>query len=122
MIEPERTLLVLEKDDRARELVVFLLEREGYRVLAASTPEATLQILEAHPEIELLFADLWEPDAQALAELAEKAKELRPTLKMLYTAGLAGTMQTIRRDELAPNGPGPAARMLAVIKASLESG
>jgi CheY-like chemotaxis protein len=120
LMETTRTVLVLAGDERARDLVVFLLERDGYHVFAASTPSAALRILEEHSEVDLLFGDLQEPDAQAFAGMAEQARQLRPNLKLLYTAGLAGAVRTMRRAELAPEAPGPAAWMLAVIKASLE--
>jgi CheY-like chemotaxis protein len=116
-----RSLLVLVGDQRARDLVVFLLEREGYQVFAAATPSSALRILEEHSQVELLFGDLQEPEAQAFAGMAEQAKQLRPKLKMLYTAGLAGALRAIGRAELAPDAPGPVTWMLAVIKASLET-
>jgi CheY-like chemotaxis protein len=115
-----RSVLVLIGDEWARDLVVFLLEREGYRVFAAATPSSALRILEKHSEVELLFGDLQERGAQAFAGMTEQAKQLRPKLKILYTAGLAGALRAVRRAELAPDAPGPVTWMLAVIKASLE--
>jgi CheY-like chemotaxis protein len=48
-----------------------------------------LEILEAHPEVDLLFTDVGLPGGMNGRQLAEAARRLRPNLKVLFTTGYA---------------------------------
>jgi CheY-like chemotaxis protein len=116
MEKSARTVLVIEGDDHARALIVFILERDGYRVHAATTVSSAPKELENHPEIELILADVRMSGVDDLVEFAECARKLRPGLRMLYTTGLAGTMRTVTRNELMPGCGGRAAGVLAMLE------
>ena len=54
---------------------------------ATSTRRATaLELIDAHPEIVLLFTDVVMPEVNG-AKLAEEARRRRPDLKVLFTTG-----------------------------------
>jgi CheY-like chemotaxis protein len=110
------TILVVEDDEAVRRFVVLALERLGYRVLPAGDAQAALELLAAHPEVDLLFTDVVIPGGTSGRELGLAAEQLRPGLKVLYTSGYtrnsmvhqgkldAGVMflaKPYRRDELA---------------------
>ena len=59
------------------------------RVLEAPTRSVGLQLLERHPEIQLLFTDVGLPGGMNGRQLADAARQLRPDLKVLFTTGYA---------------------------------
>ena len=65
------------------------LRELGYSVLEAETGRSGLQILEAHPEICVLFTDVGLPGGMNGRQLVEQARKTRPDLKVLFTTGYA---------------------------------
>lgn len=64
-----------------------MLRELGYRVLEAHDGPAALRLLERHEQpIDLLFTDVVMPGMTG-RELADKARESQPGLKILYTSG-----------------------------------
>ena len=84
--EHGEVVLVVEDEAAVRRFSVDALEELGYRVLEADGAAAALQLLEAHPEIALLFTDVIMPEVNG-ARLAEAARARRPDLKVLFTTG-----------------------------------
>jgi signal transduction histidine kinase len=82
------TVLVVEDETRMRALTVEALRDLGYTVLHAEGPAAALKIIEAHPEIALLFTDVVMPEMSG-RKLAEEALKQRPDLKVVYTTGFS---------------------------------
>lgn len=83
----ERELvLVVEDEERVRALAVDALHEIGYTTLSADCGKTALELLEAHPEVVLLFTDIVMPDMNG-RKLADLALEIRPSLKVLYTTG-----------------------------------
>jgi signal transduction histidine kinase len=89
------TVLVVEDDDRVRRFSVDALADLGYATLEASSAAAALEIIDAHPEIAVLFTDVVMPQTHGRA-LAEEALRRRPALKVLFTTGYA---RDVLRDE-----------------------
>jgi len=84
------TLLVVEDDDDVRDLAVNVLRDAGYRVLPAMNGGIALVMLEQELPIDLMFTDVVMPGDPDGFILAERAKELRPNLKILYATGFSG--------------------------------
>ena len=82
----EEIILVVEDEDNLRHLTVTTLRELGYTVLDASGARPALEILDAHPEIRLLFTDIVMPDTTGRV-LADEAIRRRPNLRVLYTTG-----------------------------------
>lgn len=81
------TVLVVDDDEIVRATVASMLEELGYTVpLAASGAEA-LAIIEQDGRIDLLFTDVVMAGPIGGRKLAEKAIEIRPSLKVLFTSG-----------------------------------
>jgi signal transduction histidine kinase/CheY-like chemotaxis protein len=80
------TVLVVEDEERVRQISVEALRELGYSVLQAADAHQALAMLALHPEIGLLFTDVVMPDMNG-RQLAAKALESRPDLKVLYTTG-----------------------------------
>ncbi|TKA84389.1 PAS domain S-box protein [Sulfitobacter sp. 15WGC] len=81
------TILVVEDDSAVREHVVAQLRALGYQVLEASAGAEAIEILKQTSSIDLLFTDVVMPGGMGGKELADLARQLRPSLKVLYTSG-----------------------------------
>jgi signal transduction histidine kinase len=79
-------ILVVEDEDRIREVTTEALRELGYTVFDAASAKQALLILDSCPEVGLLFTDIVMPDMNG-RRLAEAALKLRPNLKVLYTTG-----------------------------------
>jgi CheY-like chemotaxis protein len=79
-------ILVVEDDDKVREVTVQLLRELNYATIDANCAKAALTLLDAHAEVEVLLTDVVMPDMNG-RKLAEEATRRRPNLKVLYTTG-----------------------------------
>jgi CheY-like chemotaxis protein len=84
--DPATIILVVEDEERVRSLSVASLRELGYTVLHASSGPAALQILEANPNVALLFTDVVMPEMSGKV-LADEARTRNPALRVLYTTG-----------------------------------
>jgi PAS domain S-box-containing protein len=81
------TILVVEDEASVRMLAVTMLERLGYRVLAASNGDEAFRVAEKHGQvIHLLMTDVVMPVMNG-RELAERLVGIRPGIKVLFTSG-----------------------------------
>ncbi len=79
-------VLVVDDNPLARALAVGLFEDLGFRVLDAYQGAAALDLVRAHREIGVLFADVRMPGMSG-PELAAAALAIRPHLKVVFTSG-----------------------------------
>ena len=79
-------ILVVEDDPAMRQVTVDSLLELGYRVLEAAGPDQAFRLLDANPDIKLLFTDVVMPVMNG-ARLAAEALRRRPDLRILYTTG-----------------------------------
>ena len=84
--EQKEVVLVVDDEPAVRQFSVDALTELGYRVLEADGAVAALRLLDAHPEITLLFTDIVMPDING-RKLADEARKRRPGLKVLFTTG-----------------------------------
>ena len=86
------TVLLVEDSGLLRRVTREFLERTGYTVIAAGDGLEALATEASHPgKIDLLLTDLSMPGMNG-QELAEKLLARRPSLKVLYTSGYAGSI------------------------------
>jgi PAS domain S-box-containing protein len=81
------TVLVVEDDMQVQLTVVELLAGLGYAVLKANDAEQALAVLASGVHIDLLFTDVVMPGSLRSTELARKAIQMLPGLKVLFTSG-----------------------------------
>src|ERR1700746_3301234 len=80
--------ILLEDEDQVRVLAESYLEEQGHTVLTAASKDGALAILASDQPVDLLFADLGlKEEADGGIDLAVRAAEIRPGLKVLYTTG-----------------------------------
>jgi CheY-like chemotaxis protein len=81
-------VLVVEDEERMLQLSCDAFRELGYTVLQAAGPMAALRIIDAHPEITLLFTDVVMPEMTGRL-LAREAVLRLPKLKVLFTTGFS---------------------------------
>ncbi|MGH9474717.1 MAG: response regulator [Terriglobales bacterium] len=86
---PKITILLAEDEEIVRRLVVELLTRAGYEVLAAANGVLALEVARTHrSRIHLLISDVAMP-AMTGVELARQIGALHPDTKILLISGYA---------------------------------
>ncbi|MGE5645155.1 MAG: PAS domain S-box protein [Acidobacteriota bacterium] len=81
------TILLVEDEPGVRALVREVLRQHGYRVLDASDVNDALRLCREHEgDIHLLLTDVVMP-VMSGRELADRAAEIRPELRVLYMSG-----------------------------------
>jgi two-component system, response regulator PdtaR len=80
-------VLVAEDEELIRLWAADVLEENGFRVLEAANAEAALRVLEARPEVRLLFTDIHMPGAFDGMELARRVHDRWPHVQLVVTSG-----------------------------------
>ena len=80
-------ILLAEDDAVMREYLTRALERSGYSVSAVDRGTAALPLLEQET-FDLLLTDIVMPEMDGI-ELAQKASELVPSLRVMFITGFA---------------------------------
>src|SRR3954466_269201 len=95
-------VLVVEDMPQIRATAVQLFEELGCTVFDAYNGHGALQLLEARPEIQVLFADVRMPGMSG-PELAQVARRLRPDLKVVLTSGYVSREEVSGDIPFVPN-------------------
>jgi CheY-like chemotaxis protein len=81
------TVLVVEDEVLISDTVCDALKAGGFNVFHAETADAAWQYLQDGADIDLLFTDINLPGEMDGAELAARARDLRPELPIVYASG-----------------------------------
>ena len=91
------TRILLAEDDTAmREYLTRALERSGYQVAAVDCGTAALPLLEAE-SFDLLLTDIVMPEMDGI-ELARRAAETDPDIKVMFITGFAAVTLRVGRQ------------------------
>ena len=93
-------IMVVEDDDGVRGLLEELLLGRGYKVITAQNGDDALGQIQRDPRLSLMITDIRMPGIDGW-ELARRATEMLPNIKVLYITGYPG--QECPAD--APQGP-----------------
>ena len=88
------TILVAEDDPFVRSSVILRIENLGYTVISAVNGNDALFKLKDNPGIHMLFTDIVMPGGMSGWELADRAREIRPGLPVVFSSGYALEMLT----------------------------
>ncbi len=90
------TILVVEDSDQVRKLVRTTLERFGYGVIEAADGKAALGLLQkGQPQVDLVITDVVLPEMDG-PEMARRAREYIPGLKVIFMSGYTGEFMVER--------------------------
>ena len=92
-------ILLAEDDQVMREYLARALERSGYSVTAVDRGTAAIPLLEAE-RFDLLLTDIVMPEMDGI-ELAQKAGEMAPDLRVMFITGFAAV--TLKAGDAVPN-------------------
>jgi len=81
------TVLVVEDEALVRMDIALLLEDEGFQVLEASNADDAISLLDAHPEVRLMFTDIDMPGSMDGLKLAAAVRDRWPPVKIIVTSG-----------------------------------
>ena len=93
-------ILVAEDEELIRLWAADVLQESGgFSVLEAANAEAALRVLEARPEVRLLFTDIHMPGAFDGMELARRVHDRWPHVQLVVTSGKIAPRPTEIPDE-----------------------
>jgi len=95
---PVRRILLAEDDESMRGFLERALEKAGYDVVAFSNGAEAHERLQEEP-FSLLLTDIVMPRMDGI-ELARRASEIDPELKIMFITGFAAV--TLNTDQAAP--------------------
>ncbi len=98
------TILVVEDNADLRHVTAQGLRFRGYQVREAETAAAAIDVLKAHDDVQLLFADFVLPGGVDGVDLAAEAGRLRPGLPVLLTSGLPDARGTGKSKKVMASG------------------
>jgi DNA-binding response OmpR family regulator len=87
MTSPRGRILCTEDDKDTRDLIIFLLQNEGYEVVCIETAEEAIHLAKAQP-FDLYLIDSWLPNSSG-ATLTERIREFDDTTPILFYSGAA---------------------------------
>jgi len=82
------TILVVDDQSVARDVIRIALEGAGYEVLEAEAPTVALELARTVPQLDLVVADVVMPEMDAF-ELRERLVRELPDVLVLFTSGYA---------------------------------
>src|SRR6202795_3363430 len=81
-------ILIVEDEVFIREMAEMMIQDSGHHTLSASDVDEALSFLRSAQHIDALFTDIYLKNlVLGGCDLAHKAIELRPKLRVLYTTG-----------------------------------
>jgi len=96
------TILLVEDDAQVQNYTVEALRELGYEVHRAGDGASALTLLATIGKVDLLFTDVMLPGTFSGRDLAEKARDIRPDMKVLFTSGYSRDVM-IHKGRLDPD-------------------
>jgi PAS domain S-box-containing protein len=119
-------VLLVEDEPGVLEIGVLYLEEMGYTVYPANDGVCALEVLKLQRNIDLLVTDLIMPGGINGAELAQRAREVIPGIRVLYCSGFAADVLEERDMPLVHghllNKPYQQAEFEAMVRSTMADG
>ncbi len=99
-----KTILVVEDEPEVQMTVAAILKKYGYGVRLAADGRTGLELLNRHPDVDLLLTDIMLPGGLNGSQLATAVRADFPALKILFMTGYARDI-IVSQGPLAPDVP-----------------
>jgi CheY-like chemotaxis protein len=93
--EKRASVLLVEDEALICDLAAEVLAEQGFEVRAVATAMEALRHLMSESQIDILFTDVNLPGGMDGEALAQRARELRPDLPVMYTSGRRISIETL---------------------------
>jgi CheY-like chemotaxis protein len=87
MPQVKPVILVVEDDGIIRMTAVDLIERAGLEAVEANNADEAIKVLEARPEIHLVFTDVEMPGTMDGIKLVHHIRDRWPPIKLIVASG-----------------------------------
>ena len=94
-VEKRASVLIVEDEAMICEMAAEVLAEQGFKVRAVATAMEALRYLMSGSDIDILFTDVNLAGGMDGEALAQRARELRPDLPVMYTSGRASSIRTL---------------------------
>jgi len=81
-MRPKKVILCVDDNEQELSVLKFMLETNGYRVLAASNGQEAIAVFATAPQIDLVLADTTMPQMSG-GQLVERLKRMRGHVPMI---------------------------------------
>lgn len=81
------SVLLVEDEVMISNLVADCLSESGFRVHEVATADEALRFIKSGANVDVMFTDINLPGGMNGAELAERVRELRPEMPIVYVSG-----------------------------------
>jgi len=81
------TVLVVDDEPDLLDIAIVYLAEMGYKALQAKDGASALEVIGEHKDIDLMVTDIIMPGGMNGVELAQKVRQLRPEIKIVYCSG-----------------------------------
>jgi CheY-like chemotaxis protein len=86
-VSKKPSVLVVEDEFLIRMGIVDTIQHAGFEIFEASNADEAIQLLEAHPDIAVLFTDIDMPGSMDGLKLAAAVRRRWPPVKIIVTSG-----------------------------------
>ena len=114
------TVLVVDDEERILSFVKDVLEREGFNVIATTSPTEALEIFKVlRRSLQLVITDLVMPEMEGKF-LIENLKKLSPKTKIIVITGYPSLAQEVSVEAILPK-PFDASKLVSTVKSFLKN-
>ncbi len=100
-VTSDARILVVEDQLILAMMTKEIIENHGYDVDLVTSGEKALAYLDAHPKVDVLITDINMPAMNGF-ELAQKVRQMKPTVQILYLTGYSDNPEHHSEDVLGP--------------------
>jgi PAS domain S-box-containing protein len=119
------TVLVVDDEEDLLDVALAYLADMGFTALKAIDGASALEVLAQHSEIDLMVTDIVMPGGMNGVELVQRARDLRPDLKIIYSSGFPAEALAEKSLPLVDGPllrkPYQRAEFVAIVNRSMES-
>lgn len=95
------TVLIVDDEPTVRMLISDVLDELGYAAIEAADATSALKVLQSNVRLDLLITDVGLPGGMNGRQMADAARQHRPSLPVLFITGYA-EKAAIRSGDLGP--------------------